>query len=338
MTRRAIVSATGRYFPDRLIPNSYFFDELGLDTSEEWILARTGIKTRHFVDRDAGQATAAMATEAARSCLAQAGLGPDDIDGVLVATVTPDHFFPSTACLVQDALGAKGAFGWDTSAACSGFLFTLAQAASLVRSGMARRLLVIGADTMSSIIDFTDRQTCIIFGDGAGCFLVEAAEAKSGEGDVTGELLDFVMHIDGSGGESLKMPAGGSRRPASVATVEHRLHYVHQDGRTVFKHAVKRMGEVIGELLERNGLQSSDVGLFIPHQANQRIILACSKRFKIPMDKVMLTLEDWANTTAATLPTALDLAVEQGRLEPGDYVVFATFGAGYTWGAALLRW
>ncbi len=334
MTRRAVVSATGRYFPARSIPNSYFYDDLGLDTSEEWIRSRTGILTRHFVDRDAGEATAAMGTHAARACLDAAGLRPDDVDGVLVATVTPDHFFPSTACLIQDALGASRAFGWDTSAACSGFLFTLSQAAALVRAGMARRLLVVGADTMSSILDFQDRQTCIIFGDGAGCFLVEAAEGDAPQG----ELIDFVMHVDGSGGDALKMPAGGSRQPTTAATVAAGLHTVHQDGRTVFKHAVKRMGEVIEELLVRNGLTSDDIGLFIPHQANQRIILACSKRFKIPMDKVMLTLEHWANTTAATLPTALDLALEQGRVERGDYVVFATFGAGYTWGAALLRW
>lgn len=334
MSRRAVVTSTGRYFPSRRIDNSHFYGELGLDTSEEWIVERTGIRTRYFVDREAGEATAAMATEAARQCLDRAGLGPDDVDGILIATVTPDHSFPSTACLVQHALGANAAYGWDTSAACSGFLFTLSQATALVRSGMARRVLVVGADTMSSILDFSDRQTCIIFGDGAGAFLVEAAEDDARGG----ELLDFVMHTDGAGGESLKMPAGGSKLPASAQTVADGLHYVHQDGRTVFKHAVKRMGEVIGELLERNGLTSDDIGLFIPHQANRRIITACSRRFKIPMDKVMLTLEHWANTTAATLPTALDLALEQGRVQRGDYVVFATFGAGYTWGATLLRW
>ncbi len=334
MTIRAVVSSTGRYFPGRKVLNSHFYDDLGLETTEDWIVSRTGIRSRYYVDRDAGEATAAMATHAARQCLERAGLEPSDVDGILIATVTPDHSFPSTACLVQDSLGARGAFGWDTSAACSGFLFTLAQAASLVKSGMARRLLVVGSDTMSSILDFTDRQTCIIFGDGAGCFLVEAADDDA----PGGELLDFVMHVDGSGGESLKMPAGGSRRPASAETVAQGLHFVHQDGRTVFKHAVKRMGEVIEELLARNGLTSDDIGLFIPHQANQRIILACSKRFKIPMERVMLTLEHWANTTAATLPTALDLALEQGRVQRGDYVVFATFGAGYTWGASLLRW
>ncbi len=331
--RRAVVSSTGRYFPSREVDNSYFYGELGLETSEEWILERTGIRTRYYVDRDAGEATASMATSAARICLEKAGLEPGDVDGILVATVTPDHFFPSTACLVQNALGAKNAFGWDTSAACSGFLFTLSQATALVRSGMARRLLVVGADTMSSILDFSDRQTCIIFGDGAGCFLVEA-----GEDDSNGELIDFVMHVDGAGGESLKMPAGGSKRPASAETVAQGLHYVHQDGRTVFKHAVKRMGQVIGELMERNGLTADDIGLFIPHQANKRIITACSKRFSIPMDKVMLTLGEWANTTAATLPTAMDIAAEQGRIKRGEYVVFATFGAGYTWGAALMRW
>ncbi len=333
MTRRAVVTATGRYLPEREVPNSWFSDELGLETSDAWIQSRTGVQTRRFVDREAGEATASMATEAARRCLASAGLTGADVDGILVATVTPDHFFPSTACLVQDALGAKGAYGWDTSAACSGFLFTLAQAAAMVRSGMARRLLVIGADTMSSIIDFEDRATCVIFGDGAGCFLVEGSDEPA-----DGELLDFVMHTDGAGGDSLKMVAGGSRHPTTAQTVAANLHVVHQDGRTVFKHAVGRMGDVVTELLERNGLSSDDVKLAIPHQANLRIIQSIAKRQGWSMDRIAVTIDRWANTTAATLPTTLDWAVEEGRLERGDLVVFATFGAGFTWGAALMRW
>ncbi len=333
MTRRAVVTATGRYLPEREVPNSWFCDELGLETSDAWIESRTGVQTRRFVDREAGEATASMATEAARRCLASAGLTGADVDGILVATVTPDHFFPSTACLVQDALGAKGAYGWDTSAACSGYLFTLAQAAAMVRSGMANRLLVIGADTMSSIIDFEDRATCVIFGDGAGCFLVEGRDEPAG-----GELLDFVMHTDGAGGDSLKMVAGGSRHPTSAQTVADNLHVVHQDGRTVFKHAVGRMGDVVTELLERNGLGSADVKLAIPHQANLRIIQSIAKRQGWSMDRIAVTIDRWANTTAATLPTTLDWAVEEGRLDRGDLVVFATFGAGFTWGAALMRW
>lgn len=333
MTRRAVVTATGRYLPEREVPNSWFCDELGLETSDAWIQSRTGVQTRRFVDREAGEATASMATEAARRCLAQAGLTAGDVDGILVATVTPDHFFPSTACLVQDALGAKGAFGWDTSAACSGFLFTLAQGAAMVRSGMANRLLVIGADTMSSILDFGDRATCVIFGDGAGCFLVEGRDEPA-----DGELLDFVMHTDGAGGDSLKMIAGGSRHPTSAQTLALNQHVVFQDGRTVFKHAVGRMGDVVTELLERNGLSSADVKLAIPHQANLRIIKSIAKRQGWSMDRIAVTIDRWANTTAATLPTTLDWAVEEGRLEHGDLVVFATFGAGFTWGAALMRW
>lgn len=333
MTRRAVVTATGRYLPEREVPNSWFCDELGLETSDAWIQSRTGVQTRRFVDREAGEATASMATEAARRCLAQAGLTAGDVDGILVATVTPDHFFPSTACLVQDALGAKGAFGWDTSAACSGFLFTLAQGAAMVRSGMANRLLVIGADTMSSILDFGDRATCVIFGDGAGCFLVEGRDEPA-----DGELLDFVMHTDGAGGDSLKMIAGGSRHPTSAQTLALNQHVVFQDGRTVFKHAVGRMGDVVTELLVRNGLSSADVKLAIPHQANLRIIKSIAKRQGWSMDRIAVTIDRWANTTAATLPTTLDWAVEEGRLEHGDLVVFATFGAGFTWGAALMRW
>lgn len=333
MTRRAVVTATGRYLPEREVPNSWFCDELGLETSDAWIQSRTGVQTRRFVDREAGEATASMATEAARRCLAQAGLTAGDVDGILVATVTPDHFFPSTACLVQDALGAKGAFGWDTSAACSGFLFTLAQGAAMVRSGMANRLLVIGADTMSSILDFGDRATCVIFGDGAGCFLVEGRDEPA-----DGELLDFVMHTDGGGGDSLKMIAGGSRHPTSAQTLALNQHVVFQDGRTVFKHAVGRMGDVVTELLVRNGLSSADVKLAIPHQANLRIIKSIAKRQGWSMDRIAVTIDRWANTTAATLPTTLDWAVEEGRLEHGDLVVFATFGAGFTWGAALMRW
>jgi len=335
VTRRAAVLSTGRFFPPRIVGNDYFYDELGLETSEEWIVERTGIKTRHLVDRAEGQATSWMASKAARICLDKVGVSPDEVDAILVATVTPDHLFPSTACLVQAELGASKAFGWDVSAACSGFVFTLSQAVALVRSGMADKILVIGADTMSSVIDYQDRATSIIFGDGAGAFLIGAMEP----GDESGrELVDFCMHIDGAGGSFLQMPAGGSARPASIETVQERLHYVKQDGRTVFKHAVKRMAQVLEELLERNDLDSTDVDLFIPHQANKRIIDACARRLKIDEARVVLTLDRWGNTTAATIPSSLDCALEEGRVHRGQHVVIATFGAGFTWGAGLIKW
>lgn len=332
---RAVIRSTGRYFPSRVVPNSYFYEDLGLDTSEEWIRSRTGIVTRHMVDREAGEATAHMCTEAGRLCLERAGLEATDLDGVIVATNTPDMPFPATGCLVQDALGAKGAFGWDVQAACSGFVYALAQAAGMIRSGISKRILVCGADTMSSILDYQDRNTCIIFGDGAGAFLLEAAPE---EGEARGELLDFCLHGDGAGGQFLKMPGGGSLNPASHETIEARMHFVKQDGRTVFKHAVTRMADVLQELIAKAGIDGSEIALFVPHQANKRIVDACAKRLGMEDSKVMLTLDRWANTTAGTIPTSFDLAVEEERIHKGDYVVLATFGAGFTWGACLIRW
>ena len=331
MTRIAI-TATGRYFPKRALPNSYFYEDLGLETNEEWILSRTGIKTRRIADVANGEGTARMSVNAARQCLDRAGISPEEVDGILVATITGDLSFPATACIVQDELGASNAFAWDVSAACSGYVFSLAQAKAMIESGMARRILVIGAETMSSILDYNDRNTCIIFGDGAGATLLEATEQGGGE------VLDFCMHTDGSGVEPLHMPAGGALHPPSHATVDERLHFVRQDGRTVFKHAVTRIAEVIVELLEKNSLSIDDVDLVVPHQANIRIIEACWKRLGISSDKVIVTVDQWANTTAATIPTSLDYALETGRIEPGSTVVFATFGAGFTWGSALVRW
>jgi len=332
---RAVLRSTGRYFPSRVVPNSYFYDDLGLDTNEEWIRSRTGIITRHMVDHEAGEATAHMCTEAAKQALERAGVAATDVDGVICATNTPDLVFPATGCLIQHELGATGAFGWDVQAACSGFLYALAQGVAMIRAGISKRLLICGGDTMSSFLDYTDRNTCIIFGDGAGAFLIEAAE--EGE-DAQGEFLNFCLHSDGSGAEFLQMPGGGSLRPPSHSTVDDRLHFVHQDGRTVFKHAVKRMAEVLQELIDDAGIEKSDVALFVPHQANKRIVDACAKRLDMEDSKVMLTLPQWANTTAGTIPTSFDLAVEEGRLNRGDYIVLATFGAGFTWGASLIRW
>lgn len=333
MTIESAITATGRCLASRVLPNSHFYEDLGLDTNEEWIRSRTGIVERRIVDRDAGETTSTMCTEAARKCLDQAGLEPTDIDGILVATSTGDLVFPPTACLVQHQLGATNAWAWDCAAACSGYVFALAQADGLIKAGRARRILVFGADTMSAILDYQDRNSAIIFGDGAGCTLLEAVDEPRG-----GRVVDLVMHSDGSGSHLLWQPAGGSANPPTHDTVEARQHYLQQDGRKVFKHAVTRITEVIRELLERQELGVDDVALVVPHQANIRIIEACWRRLGIPEERVMVTVDRWANTTAGTIPTTLDLALEQGRIQPGDKVVLATFGAGFTWGSVLLEY
>ncbi len=326
--RGAKISALGCYVPARVLTN---FDlERMVETSNEWILERTGISERRIADPD--MATSDMAVEAARATLAQRGIGPELLDAILVCTVTPDMFFPSTACLVQDRLGARGVWGYDLIAACSGFLYGLTTAAHLVAAGTHDRVLVIGADTMSRIVDYTDRATCVLFGDGAGAMLVEPAE-NSEEG-----FIDFLNEIDGSGGQFLKMPAGGSRMPPSRETVEKRLHYVHQDGQQVFKFAVRRMYEVCRDLLARNHLSPNDVAALIPHQANRRIITATAERLGLDCDRVILNIDRYGNTTAATIPLATREAVEAGKIRKGDLVLFAAVGAGYTVGASLWRW
>jgi 3-oxoacyl-[acyl-carrier-protein] synthase-3 len=325
------ITATGRCFPAKAVPNSYFYEDLGLDTNEEWIRSRTGISERRFVDHAAGESTASLAAGAIRAALAKRGLEATDLDGIIIGTITPDLPFPATACLVQDLLGATNAWAWDVSAACSGYVSALAQAKAFVVSGMAKCVVAVGAETMSSILDYQDRNTCIIFGDGAGATLVE-------ESDEGGEIIDIILHAQGSGSKLLYQPSGGALEPASHATIDARGHYVKQEGRAVFKHAVSRIAEVVEELLARNEIDREDVALVVPHQANIRIIDAAARRLKIPKDRVMVTVEKWANTTAATIPTSLDLALEQGRVKPGDIVVLCTFGAGFTWGAALLQY
>ncbi|HEV2688864.1 MAG TPA: beta-ketoacyl-ACP synthase III, partial [Bryobacteraceae bacterium] len=262
----------------------------------------------------------------------QRGIEAAELDAIIVCTVTPDMEFPSTACLVQNRLGAKGAWGFDLSAACSGFIYGLTTAAHLVSAGSHKKVLVIGADTMSRIIDYKDRATCVLFGDGAGAVLIEPTE--DGE---TG-FIDFMNEIDGSGGDYLKQPAGGSRMPATLETVQNRLHYVHQDGSQVFKYAVRRMFEVSRDLLVRNGLGVDDIAAFIPHQANRRIITGAAERLGIHCDKVIINIDRYGNTTAATIPLAMRDAVQAGKLKKGDLVVFAAVGAGYTVGANLWRW
>jgi 3-oxoacyl-[acyl-carrier-protein] synthase-3 len=305
----AKISALGCYAPPRVLTNQDL--EKIVDTNDRWIVERTMIQERHIAEP--GMATSDMATEAARCALALRGIDASQINAIIVCTVTPDMMFPSTACLVQNALGARKAWGFDLVAACSGFVYGLTTAAHLVAAGTHRKILVIGADTMSRIIDYTDRSTCILFGDGAGAMLVEPLEdSEQGVG-----FIDFLGEIDGSGGDSLKMPAGGSRMPATHETVDQRLHYVHQEGQQVFKY---------------------DVGILIPHQANGRIITATADRLGLPKEKVLINIDRYGNTTAATLPLATRDAIQQGRLRKGDLVLFAAVGAGYTVGAGLWRW
>ena len=301
-----------------------------VDTNNEWIVQRVGILQRHIAPPD--MATSDMAVEAARVALQQRKIEASELDAILVCTVTPDMMFPATACLVQDRLGAKHAWGFDLVAACSGFIYGLTTAAHLVSAGSHKKVLVIGADTMSRIIDYTDRATCILFGDAAGAMLVEPAE-EGEEG-----FLGFVNQIDGSGGDYLKQPAGGSRMPASIATVTNHLHFVKQDGQQVFKYAVRRMEECCRELLERNHLSISDIGIMIPHQANRRIIVAAAERLGINCERVMINIDQYGNTTGATIPLATRDALRCGKLKKGDLVLFAAVGAGYTVGANLWRW
>jgi 3-oxoacyl-[acyl-carrier-protein] synthase III len=324
---RAKITALGTYVPPRVVTNRDL--EKLVETTDEWILTRTGIRERHVVDQ--GVATSDLASEAAKRALAERGIDPSEIEAIVVATVTPDMLFPSTACLVQNKLGAKGCWGFDLSAACSAFVFALQTGAQFVATGAHKKVLVIGADVMSSILDYTDRATCILFGDGAGAVILEPAEDGVG-------LIDFVHEIDGSGGCSLYMPGGGSLHPATHETVDKKMHFVHQDGGAVFKYAVRKMGEVCEKLLARNGFTANDIDCFIPHQANQRIIQATADRVGLKPETVIINIDRYGNTTAGTIPLAMQTAREEGRLKKGDLVLLASVGAGFTVGATLLRW
>jgi 3-oxoacyl-[acyl-carrier-protein] synthase-3 len=326
--RRARIASLATYVPPRLLTNADL--ERLVDTTDEWILQRTGIRQRHVVDP--GIATSDLAREAALAAIERAGLRPTDIELIIVGTTTPDTIFPSTACLLQHKIGAVGAWGFDLMAACSGFVYAVATASQIVAAGHVRNALVVGADVMSSIIDYADRATCVLFGDGAGA-VVLTAEDGQGAG-----VIDFVNEVDGSGGPALHMPAGGSRMPASLETVEKRLHYVKQDGQAVFKFAVRKMEEVCRRLLARNGLGPNDIDLFVSHQANQRIIKSTSDKLGLDPSKVVINIERFGNTTAATIPLALNDCLEDGRLRPGHLVLLAAVGAGFTSGAMLVRW
>jgi 3-oxoacyl-[acyl-carrier-protein] synthase-3 len=323
----AKISGVAGYVPPKVLTNADL--EKMVDTNDEWIRTRTGIRERHIVEN--GTATSDLATEAAKAVLAQTETNPADLDLIIVASVTPDMFFPATACLVQDRLGAKRAWGFDLSAACSGFAYALTVGAQFVGSGTHKKVLVIGSDVMSTILDYKDRATCVLFGDGAGAALLEPA--RDGEG-----ILDFSHDVDGSGGQSLYMPGGGSRNPSTRETVEKNMHVVHQEGSQVFKYAVRRMADVAECLLKRNGFTKDDLALVVPHQANLRIIRAMQERLGVDDSKVMVNIDRYGNTTAGTIPLGLRDAVEQGRLRTGDLVLLAAVGAGYTTGGVLLRW
>ena len=326
--RPTTISSLATYVPPRVLTNADL--EKMVDKSDEWILKRTGIRERHIVD--AGTATSDLGTEAAVKAIAKAGLTPEDIDVIIVGTVTPDMMFPSTACLIQSKLGARNAWGFDLSAACSAFTFSLTTASQLVASGAHEHALVVGADVMSSIIDYKDRATCVLFGDGAGAVIVSPARRDDGA------ILDFEHEIDGAGGPALCMPAGGSLQPSSHETVDHRLHYVKQDGQAVFKYAVRKTEEISIRLLERNGLGPDDIDLFVSHQANRRIIQSATGKLGIDPEKVIINIDRFGNTTAATIPLALNDALCAGKLKKGSLVLLASVGAGFTVGSVLLRW
>ena len=321
------ISGLATYVPPRLLTNDDL--EKLVDTSNEWILQRTGIRERHVVEP--GVATSDLAKEAALKAIAQANLTPRDIDFIVVGTTTPDMMFPSTACLLQTKIGADNAWGFDLGAACSGFTYALTTAAHMVAAGTHTHALAVGADVMSSIIDYTDRSTCVLFGDGAGAVVVSPAAGDFG-------IIDFEHEVDGTGGPALCMPAGGSLRPATHETVDQRLHYVKQDGQAVFKFAVRKTEEICARIMDRNKITATDIDLFVSHQANRRIIMSAAERLGLPPEKVIVNIENFGNTTGATIPLALTDAVTQGRLNKGDLVLVASVGAGFTVGSVLLRW
>jgi 3-oxoacyl-[acyl-carrier-protein] synthase-3 len=329
MSQKAYIRSVGRYLPERRLTNQDL--EKMVETNDEWIVSRTGIRERRILEPGLGNSY--MAVRAAQECLQRAGVEPTEVDAIIVGTVTPDMFFPSTACLVQKEIGAAKAWGFDLSAGCSGFIFSVTTGAQLIESGRYQKVLVIGSDVMSSIVDYQDRNTCVLFGDGAGAVLLEPCP-EPGYG-----ILDFIQRIDGMGGDFLHMKAGGSRKPASLETVQRKEHYVYQEGRQVFKFAVTEMAEVSARVMEKNGLKGEDIKLFIPHQANLRIIDASAKRMGLDPQKVVINIDRYANTTAGTVPLCLyDALVEDKRINKGDYLVMSAFGAGFTWGSMLMRW
>jgi 3-oxoacyl-[acyl-carrier-protein] synthase-3 len=330
MSERITAKITGvaGYVPPRVLTNADL--EKMVDTTDQWIMERVGIRERHIADK--GVAASDLAVEAVKKLQAQHPFNLQEVDLVVVGTVTPDMMYPSTACLVQHKLGIDNTWGFDVSAGCSGFLYALNVGTEFVEAGKYKNVLVIGSDVNSSMTDFTDRAVCIIFGDGAGAVLLE--RAKPGEAGI----IDHVAQIEGEGGQFLYMPGGGSLHPASHDTVDQKMHYIHQDGKNVFKYAVRKMAEMTERVLEKNGLTGKDVDCFIAHQANQRIITATAERLGMPMDKVIVNIDRYGNTTAGTIPLAMETALHEGKLKKGDLVLLAAVGAGFTSGATLLRW
>lgn len=324
----AMITAVGHYFPEKVIDNKFF--EEYLDTTDEWIKTRTGISERRRLDKD--KPTSFMAVRAIENLLKNRGIGIDEIDLIIVGTVTPDMIYPSTACVIQKELGAKNAWGFDILAACSGFIFSLTTAIQFVQNGTHKKVIVVGADKMSAISNMEDRNTCILFGDAAGAVLLEPTK------DRDYGILDTIMRIDGEGGKYLHQLGGGSLNPASHETVDKKMHYVYQDGKSVFKDAVKGMADISYEIMEKNNLKPEQISYLVPHQANMRIITACAERMGISMDKVMVNIHKYGNTTSGTIPTCISEYWNEGKVKKGDYLILSSFGAGYTWGSILLRW
>ena len=329
---REIVKAVGiiglgTHVPEKILTNKD--TEKIVETTDEWIMERTGIRARHIASDS--EATSDLATQAALKALENAGVSADEIDLIILATATPDMFFPSTACLVQANIKAVNAAAFDLAAGCSGFVYGLTVGAQFIQTGLYKKVLVIGAETLSKIMDFTDRNTCVLFGDGAGAAVL--GEVKEGHG-----ILGVHIGADGSGGDLLKMPAGGSRIPATAESVDQRLHYIHMNGNEVFKFAIKVMGEAAVKALDKAGITSDQVDCLIPHQANIRIIQSAAKRLKVPMDKVVVNVEHYGNTSAASIPMALEEALKIGKVKNGDVVVLVGFGAGLTWASCVMKW
>jgi 3-oxoacyl-[acyl-carrier-protein] synthase-3 len=325
--KRAAITAVGHYVPEKILSNAEL--EKIVNTTDEWILTRTGIRERRILENGA---TSDMGAKAVQALLNNRGIGPDEIDVIIVATVTPDMFFPPTACLIQGKIGAKKAWGFDLSAACSGFVYALVVGSQFIETGAFKKVVVVGTDKMSSITDYTDRNTCVLFGDAGAAVLLEPSEDSS-EG-----ILDFKLYCDGSGEKFLHMKGGGSLNPPTHETVDKKWHYIYQDGKAVFKVAVIGMADVSAEIMERNNLKSEDVAYLVPHQANLRIIDACRERMGIDPSKVMINIERYGNTTAATIPLCLSEWWQEGKLKKGQNVILSSFGAGYTWGAILVKW
>jgi 3-oxoacyl-[acyl-carrier-protein] synthase III len=326
--RRAKITALGTYVPPQVLTNQDL--EKMVETTDEWIVTRTGIRERHVLAK--GQGVSDICVEAAKKCLAARGIEASEVEAIIVGTVTPDMMFPSTACLVQTKIGAAGAWGFDVSAGCSGFVYALQAGVKLVESGAHSKVLVCGADANTRMTDYSDRTTCVLFGDGGGAVLIEPCE----EGEIG--MIDFVHEVDGAGGVSLNLPAGGSLNPPSHETVDKKMHYIHQDGQAVYKFAVRKMAEATTKVLERNGVSGGELDVFIPHQANLRIINSTAERLGMDPNRVVINIDRYGNTSGGTIPLAMETAIEEGKLKKGDLVLLAAVGAGFTVGAALLRW